>query len=184
MVNINWDVVFYFGSMTLKPAASGIAVPTYGNYGGPGYSEGVFAPPSPPYEPAVDVLDAQFLAHDVASAAALSPSQQSEADLALLQSVVALDPVELDAEASLYAGLTTLTMIGRLAAEGDLNLLSPIQTFVAVVDAAHDIGHGVAGLDAEERQQAQDWLLAAADTTLHAFTESLAWPASSEWWVG
>jgi len=76
-VNINWDVAFHFDPLALRPAPFGAAVPTYGNYGGPGYTEGAFGPLVAPYEPPVDALDALFLAHDVATAAAATPGEQA-----------------------------------------------------------------------------------------------------------
>ena len=93
MANINWDAVFYFDPVTLRPAPSGVAVPTYGEYGGPGYSEGAFGPLIAPDElPPADALDALFLAHDIASAAAATPAEQAVADLGLLRGEVALRP--------------------------------------------------------------------------------------------
>ena len=174
-MSINWDVAFHFDPLALRPAPSGVAVPTYGNYGGPGYTEGAFGPLVAPYEPPVDALDALFLAHDVATAAAATPGEQAAADLGLLRGVVALGPADLDAEASVYAGLTTLAMVGRVAEEGGLGLLPPRELFRAVRDAAHDIGRGVAGLDAGEREQARDWLQAATDATGFHVADGLDW---------
>jgi len=175
-VNINWDVAFHFDPLALRPAPSGVAVPTYGNYGGPGFTEGAFGPLVAPYEPPVDALDALFLAHDVGTAAAATPGEQAGADLGLLRGVVALTPAELDPEASVYAGLTTLTMAGHLAAQGGLGLLSsPREVFRAALDAAHDIGRGLAGLDAGEREQARDWLQAATDATGLHVADALGW---------
>jgi len=88
---------------------------------------------------------------------------------------VALTPAELDPEASVYAGLTTLAMAGRLAAEGGSGLLPPRELFRAVRDAAHDIGRGLGGLDAGEREQARDWLQAATDTTGPHVADALDW---------
>jgi hypothetical protein len=67
MTYINWNVDVFVDPATLSPAAGGIPIPTYGNYGGPGYSNGsvggiitigAHAP--------VDSLDALFYAHDLA----------------------------------------------------------------------------------------------------------------------
>ncbi len=162
MANINWDVVFYFDPQTLRPAPSGVAVPTYGNYGGPGYSEGAFGPLAAPYEPPADALDGLFLAHDAASAAAATPG-------------------ELDPEASVYAGLTTLTMVGHLTAQGSLDLLSPRELFRAALDAAGDIGRGLAGLDAGEREQVEDWLQAATDATGLTLADALGRFGLDDW---
>jgi hypothetical protein len=176
LANINWDVAFHFDPLTLRPAPSGgVAVPTYGEYGGPDYSEGAFGPLVAPYEPPADALDALFLAHDIASDAAATPAQQAAADLGLLRGVVALGPADLDPEGSVYAGLTTLTMVGHLAAEGGLGLLSRGELSRAVLDAADDIGRGLAGLDPGEREQAQDWLRAATDATGLHFADAVGW---------
>ncbi len=175
MANINWDVVFHFVPVTLRPAPSGVAVPTYGNYGGPGYSEGAFGPLAEPYKPPADALDALFLAHDLASDAAATPAEQAVADLGLLRGVVALRPAQLDAEASVYAGLTTLTMVGHLTAQGGLGLLSRGELARAALDAAGDIRRGLAGLDNVEREQAEGWFRAAADATGLTLAEALGW---------
>ena len=172
-MNINWDVAFHFDPLALRPAPSGVAVPTYGNYGGPGYTEGAFGPLVAPYEPPVDALDALFLAHDEATAAAATPGEQAVADLGLLRGVVALTPAELGPEASVYAGLTTLAMVGRVAEEGGLGLLPPREVFRAALVAADDIGRGRAGLDPGEREQAQDWLRATTDATGFRIADAL-----------
>jgi hypothetical protein len=161
MANINWDKPFHVDPATLQPAASGVPVPTYGNYGGPGYSAGVFVlDPDPSHLDAgsVDALDQQFLLHDQATAAARTPAEQAVADLGLLRGVLALDAGQLDAEASVYGGLTTLVMIERLAVNSGLGLLSPEELARAARDALGDIGRGLAGLDAGEAEQAGDWL--------------------------
>ena len=165
MAGINWDVVFYIDLNTLQPAQSGVPVPTYGNYGGAGYSEGVFGPPVAPYVPPVDALDNLFLTHDVASYAATTPGQQAEADLALLQGIVALNPAQLDPEASLYGGFAALAMIEQLAANNALDLLSPQKLACASQEAVSDIENGLARLDAAELNAARNWLGQAAAVT-------------------
>ena len=183
MANINWDVVFHFDPQTLRSAPSGVAAPTYGNYGGPGYSEGAFGPLAAPYEPPADALDALFLAHDIASDAGATPGEQAAADLGLLRGVVALGPADLDAEGSVYAGLTTLTMVGRLTAQGGLGLLSPGELGLATLDAADDIGRGFAGLDPGEREQAEAWLRAATDATGLTLADALGRFGLDDWLV-
>jgi hypothetical protein len=181
LANINWDVVFHFDPQTLRPAPSGVAVPTYGNYGGPGYSEGAFGPLTAPYEPPADALDALFLAHDIASDAAATPAQRAAADLGLLRGVVALGPADLDPEASVYAGLTTLTMAGHLTARGGLGLLPPGELGRAALDAADDIGRGLAGLGPGERERAEGWLRAATDATGLALADALGGFGLDDW---
>jgi hypothetical protein len=158
MANINWDVVFHIDPETLQPAASGVPIPTYGKYGGAGYSEGEFAPPSTPYVAPADLLDRFFRAHDIASYAADTPEEQAAADVALLRKIVALTPAQLDAEASLYGGFATLAMIEELEANDSLDLLSQRQLVHATQDALGNIGRGLAGLDFVERVEALGWL--------------------------
>ena len=170
MANINWDRPFHVDPATLQPAASGVPVPTYGNYGGPEYSAGVFVlDPDPSHLDAgpVDALDRQFLLHDQATAAARTPAEQAVADLGLLRGVVALDPGQLDAEASVYGGLTALVMIEHLAVNSGLGLLSPAELVHAVRDALGDIERGFATLDAGEIGQAGDWLRDVTAATGH-----------------
>ncbi len=170
MANINWDKPFYVDPATLQPAASGVPIPTYGNYGGPKYSEGVFVlDPDPSQFDArpVDVLDQQFLLHDQATAAAHTPAEQAVADLGLLRGIVALTPGQLDAEASVYGGLTTLVMIKHLAVNSGLGLLSPTELVHAVQDALGDIERGLATLDAGEIGQVRDWLRDVTTATGH-----------------
>ena len=163
MTHINWDVVFHVDPLTLEPAASGVPVPTYGNYGGPGYSEGVFGPPELPLVPPADDLDRLFRRHDVASAEADTAEEQAAADLRLLKQILRFEPGDLDAEGSLYGGLAVLAMIEQLAAGGHLDLLGPRKLAGAVQEAVEDIGRGLAGLDLAERLQALEWLGEAKD---------------------
>jgi hypothetical protein len=68
--HINWDPNLSFDPTSLDPFAThGIPIPTYGNYGGPGYTAGTLGgtasfPPANP--PAVDPLDQLFYEHDFA----------------------------------------------------------------------------------------------------------------------
>ena len=111
---INWDQDFTL-TVPLSPPLPTIIIdaPTYGNYGGLNYSRGEFVNNTAPvdYDPttAVDVLDLQFLIHDEESAAARAAgavdpvaglSLQADADKTLIDSLVALTPDQLDAEAS------------------------------------------------------------------------------------
>src|SRR4051812_27927554 len=73
MADINWDKLDYFDLTPLQSTSSGIPIPTYGNFGGPGYSQGVFLvdPDPAQFDPTpVDALDQQFMLHDEALAAA------------------------------------------------------------------------------------------------------------------
>ena len=67
--NINWEPNLFFDPTSLDPFAShGIPIPTYGNYGGPGYTAGTLGgttPNPPPNPPPVDQLDGLFYQHDL-----------------------------------------------------------------------------------------------------------------------
>jgi hypothetical protein len=166
MTHINWDKPFFIDPSTgetvppLTPGA--IPFPTYGHYGGGNYSAGEFGgvliklPNGNPYsfvqlvaigndqQDPVDILDYFSYVHDVASSQS-GPGYtplQAQADATLLSSVVALNS-HYDPEAALYAGATSLGMIGSLALHGFLNVLSPFQLVVALSDAVHDIQFGL-----------------------------------------
>jgi hypothetical protein len=160
---INWDVVFHIDPATLQPAASGVPIPTYGNYGGAGYSEGAFGPPVPPLVAPVDALDRRFLRHDLASAAADTPEEQEAADARLLRQILRFEPGELDAEASLYGGFAALAVALRLTADGDPDPFSPRRLAHAAAEAVEDIGRGLAGLEPGEYLEALGWLGEARD---------------------
>jgi hypothetical protein len=100
------EKAIHFHPASLAPALRGIPVPTYGSYGGPGHSG--------PGDP-VDALDMAFQVHDRASAAALTPGDQSAADAVLIGKIQNLDTtgqIE-DPEASLYAGFATLAIMDQ-----------------------------------------------------------------------
>src|SRR3954463_8401173 len=100
---INWD--------TLVPGPGGILIPTYGEYGGPGYSGGeVLTSPTQQVDYSVqpvDALDALFRLHDQAYD---SPdlSVRAQGDFDLIKGISKLPSGQLDPEASAYAGLATL----------------------------------------------------------------------------
>jgi hypothetical protein len=178
MTHINWNELFYIdpstgdSSSTAQPGYIGI--PTYGNYGGGGgYSAGEFGGElltkadgsSLSYkqllkvgdaaQDPVDKLDYLFYVHDVMSAQAGSgyTQQQALADISLLTSIDKLN-VSYDPEASLYAGIAGLGMIGDLGIHGDLGLLSSNQLLTGLEDAAKDIQFGLDHLSSGELAQA------------------------------
>jgi hypothetical protein len=157
VTNINWDLPFHVDPSTLLPSDTGIPVPTYGNFGGPGYTNGIFVGSGQIPDPTpVDALDFQFMLHDQASAAAQTTAQQVAADLTLIAGIEALKPSQLDAEARLYAGATTLAMIEQLAVTDSLDLLPPKQLVHVVRDAVQNLEHGLhklPALDVQELQQ-------------------------------
>ncbi|HWL82802.1 MAG TPA: hypothetical protein VNR89_17775 [Roseomonas sp.] len=152
---INWSI--------LIPVSDGVAIPTYGNYGGPGYSNGqVLASPDQPVDysaPPVDALDALFRFHDIAYD---SPSNEvrAEADLALIRGIEGLSPTSLTGEESLYAGgaiLFGLTLITEVNHHPEL--LSPLDVFAATGTALHDIQYGLAHLQPDDQAALQSWLV-------------------------
>jgi hypothetical protein len=66
----NWDPKIFFDPTNLNDifATQGIPIPTYGNYGGPGYTAGTLGgTASVPADPLpVDPLDDLFYQHDLA----------------------------------------------------------------------------------------------------------------------
>src|SRR4051812_41493249 len=157
---INWDdTVLHFNE-----------IPVYGNYGGPLWTAGEVGGTTPqlpangdPFSvdpKPVDNLDAAFYLHDLAYN--VNPGATADNDFALLQTIDSLqftDPSAPDyggdAEASLYAGATSLALIGRLAiTPGALNQLdaaevSALPNFTA--DAIQNFEVGLASVPDEGR---------------------------------
>lgn len=181
MTHINWDKPFFINPSTgetvppLTPGA--IPFPTYGHYGGGGYSAGVFggalitqAPGVPygsmaalnavgtPLQDAVDIIDYLSYVHDVRSSQIpVYNAAQAQADAALLGAVVAVNS-HYDPEAALYAGSITLGMVGSLALHGFLNVLSPFQLIAALTDAVRDIDWGLDHLPQSELADALNFI--------------------------
>src|SRR5690349_7804959 len=129
---INWNTDVFINPVTLVASAgpSGIPAPTYGNYGGPDYSNGSVGGTIPitggiigGVAP-VDNLDTLFKMHDLAyQTQAQFPGQEfPSADLALIHGIEGLTG-HLDAEASLYGGAAILGIAAFMAANG--HRLSP-----------------------------------------------------------
>jgi hypothetical protein len=136
-MNINWDETFHVSPRTLQPATTGIPLPSYGNYGGPGNSG-----PGP----ALDLLDAAFAAHDTGYLV-----DPVAADVQLIDTILQLDITGKlsDPEASLYAGFATLGILGDLALRGGLDDLdAPLN--VVLADAVGNIEEGLAGTPPQE----------------------------------
>jgi hypothetical protein len=175
---INWDDTFALPVPAVgedfDTATLFIQAPTYGNYGGRGYTNGIFTDdaiplPANTYDPAtaVDALDLQFLAHDQAIEVAetakdtdlvTGQSLEAAADLALVNDIVALTPEQLDAEASLYAGLATAAFLVKL--ESNPVGVDPTEeeVLLAQADASDNIERGVAGLDLADQVDLAEWL--------------------------
>ena len=153
-MNINWSV--------LVPGPGGVPIPTYGNYGGPGYSNGhVLSSPDQPVDysaPPVDPLDELFRFHDVAYD---TPSTlvRAEGDLALIQGIEELSLGPLSPEQSLYAGAAILFGIEQLVlVNGHPELLSQPQLLAAANIAVHDIQYGLGHLEPADAAGLRGWL--------------------------
>ncbi|MDP8920660.1 MAG: hypothetical protein M3O00_17625 [Pseudomonadota bacterium] len=173
MAFINWDKTFPVDPSTGEVLPVGregaLELPTYGNYGGGGYSAGEFGgqllttssgrPLSQTRlttlgsksEDPVDRLDYLFYRHDVASndVGEAYTRGQARADVSLIKSLIKLD-ASYDPEASLYAGSASFAMIGRLAINDKLHLVSPKVLIAAVEDAVGDIQYGLENLPHQE----------------------------------
>ena len=173
MAYINWERTFPVDPATGEVLPIGtegaLELPTYGNYGGGGYSAGEFGgqllttssgrPLSQPRltklgsesEDPLDRLDYLFYKHDVASndVGEAYTRGQAKADASLVKSLIKLD-ASYDPEASLYAGGSTFAMIGRLAINDKLHFLPPKVLIAAVEDAVGDIQYGLENLPQQE----------------------------------
>jgi hypothetical protein len=153
MANINWELEFHIDPSTLQPTTSSvgtIAFPTYGNFGGPLYTNGQLTgsvPLPPPNSVALDPLDQLFKLHDNAIL--------TDADL--LQGIVELKPNQLDAEGDFYAGVTALALIGQLTLSGEF--LSPKELSHDVRVALHDVQSGLQHLPPQDALALQNLLV-------------------------
>jgi len=161
-LNINWSV--------LVPGPGGLPIPTYGDYGGPGYSNGhVLSSPDQPVDysaPSVDPLDALFRFHDMAYD---SPSTlvRAEGDLALIQGIEELSSGHLSPEESLYAGAAIVFGIQQLTLVNDHpELLSQPQLLAAASTSVHDIQYGLTHLEPADAIGIHAWLAATGDAAL------------------
>lgn len=176
MAHINWDLPFYFDPETFQSVPPGTpgaeSAPTYGKYGGAGYSSGqpggvpLTKLDGSPYgyiqlllmgntdqDPA-DYLDYLFYRHDIGTS---GPIYSPWADIGLLTSLIVLD-ASYDPEASLYAGGATIGMLGSLAAHGFLDDLPLWLVFAGLNDAIQDIEYGLSNLPQGELDDALAFL--------------------------
>jgi hypothetical protein len=172
MTNINWDdSPLHFQPQTLGPAAHGIPLPVYGNYGGVNWSAGQVGGHTPdnpdlsnPLEAPKDDLDLLYHAHDLVyqqyeDGIITDQTQLREADVDLILSTAELtftdpgatDPVapNYDPEAGIYSGFATLALVGQLAATGYLQTLSPVEQFAIAEATQEALVNLEAGLAAE-----------------------------------
>src|SRR5262249_31455343 len=124
--DINWEPNLSFNPTSLDPFAThGIPIPTYGNYGGPGYTAGALGattPPPPPNPIPADQLDQLFYEHDFALQQAQAiPDPHAAAEAVVTASVglvLAMDQLTLTQPSSpavqLYEGLATLAVTSQL----------------------------------------------------------------------
>ena len=153
---INWTKDVYIDPITLTagPGPNGIPIPTYGNYGGPDYSDGSVGgiiPTSGALLP-VDKLDTLFFFHDLAYQNS-GGTEVPSADLALIHGIEYLTAThQLDAEASFYGGAAILGVAAFMALNG--HPLSPGELFLADATALHDIQFGLSHLSSTERAMA------------------------------
>ncbi len=148
---INFDQEFVF--------FSGIPVPTYGEYGGPGYTAGEYSPPGSATDPddyvrvePIDPLDALFKVHDMAYDPGLpgyNPAARPLADVALIEGISRIPNGQLDADAAVYGGLATLAFVAQVELVAP-DLLSDKQDARYVRGALHDIQRGLDDLDPTE----------------------------------
>ncbi|ACL55141.1 hypothetical protein [Methylobacterium nodulans] len=140
---INWS----------KPVSGpdGVPIPTYGNYGGPGYSNGeILSSPNQSVDYSatpVDALDSLFRAHDMVYD---SPSTlvRAEGDLALIMGIEHLSQTPMSGEESLYAGAALIFAVEQLTVtNGHPELLSARQLAAAATTSEHDIAYGLTHLD-------------------------------------
>src|SRR5215831_18404047 len=125
--HINWDPHLSFDPTNVADpfATHGIPVPTYGNYGGPGYTAGTLGGTAsvPADPPPVDPLDQLFYEHDFAiqqnPAAIVGATvllvEHMDTSLAV-QDIIDPNSPHYDPAAQLYEGLATLAVVSQIIA--------------------------------------------------------------------
>jgi hypothetical protein len=164
MAHINWTLDTYVDPATLSPAATGIPIPTYGNYGGPNYSNGSIGGTIPVFDglpvgglPPVDALDTLFFAHDLQYQLHPGVKDIPSADLTLITGIELLTAAgQLDAEGSLYAGGTILSLLAYMGVNGNLPSITVLVP--AESTALYDIGYGLTHLAGAEASLAVNFL--------------------------
>ncbi|MGY8665926.1 Ig-like domain-containing protein [Bradyrhizobium sp. UFLA05-109] len=153
--------------LTVPLYPNGPQIPTYGNYGGPGYTGGAIGGNNFDVPP-VDALDQLFQAHDLAySEAGSAPNETAQtqakilADLTLLSGISQIAPSELDANGHQYAGLTMIAFIQQInqiaptvfdaqqLQSNGLTLQSMHQYVTAAANQIALSGHGLLGFEIE-----------------------------------
>ncbi|MCG7392596.1 hypothetical protein MHY87_06725 [Microvirga sp. ACRRW] len=150
-MSINW--------LVLALADEDLQIPTYGLYGGPGYSGGVLLKPGdqPSFaKQPIDPLDALFSRHDQAVLDATS-REEARADLQLIKGIMALPDDAVSSEGDLYAGAAILAMLGRII-HSHPEFLIGFDVAKAVDTAADLIEQGSIRPDPQERAALVAWL--------------------------
>src|SRR5262245_36948798 len=130
--NINWDPNLSFDPTNVADpfATHGIPVPTYGNYGGPGYTAGTLGGTAsvPADPPPVDPLDQLLYTHDLAIQQAQAIGDPTAAAVAIVVATIQLvhdmnglplinpGDASYDPAAQLYEGLATLAVVSQIIA--------------------------------------------------------------------
>ncbi len=153
-MNINWDI--------LVPGPDGLMIPTYGNYGGLGYSDGeILKDPNQKVdysENPVDALDALFKTHDMAYDST-DTAVRARGDANLAKGIAHLSDHQLDAEASLYGGFATLFAIYLLVDVNQHPEKLTLRDYAMLTRSAlHDIERGLTEASPAELADIANWL--------------------------
>jgi hypothetical protein len=184
MTYVLWNEPFYVDPTTGEAYADNqpgtIPVPKYGNYGG------AFSDPNsfPSITGPVDQSDYFYSVHDTESELAGSNEmEQAAADIKLISSLTFFDSsYSADPEATLYDGIVTAGLIGRLAINDQLGLVDLSLLGSALVDAAQDIEFGLdhllkpelkLALDSFLEQSGKNTFTFSFDITTQSFGEEL-----------
>jgi hypothetical protein len=193
MAFIHWNDLFYVDPTTGEAFETGdeglIPVPKYGVYGGafnpePGtelptnegaiygsFDELKAATQDSELEPK-DESDYKYYVHDFEIRSADTPEEQAAADIKLITSLTFADSSYAnDPEATFYDGVATLGLIGRLAVNGQFDLLedSPVLLTTALVDSAADIEYGLDNFSKKELNIALDTLFEPSGNKNYSF---------------
>lgn len=162
----------------------GIPVPTYGNYGGPLYSDGhVLSSENETVDyssPPVDTLDGLFLLHDRAYDEG-DPNLRAAADLALVRATAALPEEATSADARLYGGGAVLFGLLQMSeVNGRPDLVDREEATALAARAFEMIASGIAHSSPEDRAAFEAYAVDAAPYVADAATErfSSAWSAA------
>jgi hypothetical protein len=114
----------------------------------------------------------KYYVHDFEIRSADTPEEQAAADIKLITSLTFADSSYAnDPEATFYDGVATLGLIGRLAVNGQFDLLedSPVLLTTALVDSAADIEYGLDNFSKKELNIALDTLFEPSGNKNYSF---------------